>query len=445
MNRFITLSGVLGLLLSSQIATAKNLHLPKPPQLGRAFVEDLQNDRPGMPYRFAIPYNPGMGSTLSQGEWSQTERNSVNWTMTITADSSKSLNIGFSQFYMPRSGSLSFYTLDGQPLLRPFTAADNEYHGQLWTPPMDGTGVILRVTVSPQERQQVRLQIGVVNYGYRDFTFRGPQERSGSCNVDVMCNRELSWNDPIRAVAAITLRGTDTCTGFLVNNTAQDRRMLFMTAHHCGLSASNAPSLVAIWNYQNTVCREPNSVMSGQRGDGKRDQFHSGAVFRASDSRSDFAIVELDDPADPKFGHFWAGWDRSGRETPHATAIHHPAVAEKRISFSQMPTTTTSYLGNDVPGAGTHVRVTAWSVGTTEPGSSGSPLFDANRRVIGQLHGGGASCSRMKDSDWYGRLSVSWEGRGTPDGRLKDWLDPMNAGVPAIDGIGMGNSDRIRR
>ena len=42
----------------------------------------------------------------------------------------------------------------------------------------------------------------------------------------------------------------------------------------------------------------------------------------------------------------------------------------------------------------------------TEPGSSGSPLFDQNRRIIGTLHGGFAACSNNQ-SDWYGRFSVT--------------------------------------
>jgi hypothetical protein len=59
-------------------------------------------------------------------------------------------------------------------------------------------------------------------------------------------------------------------------------------------------------------------------------------------------------------------------------------------------------------------------------------LFDQNHRVIGQLHGGYASCT-SKTADWYGRLNVSWEGGGTPSTRLKDHLDPDNSGVEFVD------------
>ncbi|HNU83421.1 MAG TPA: T9SS C-terminal target domain-containing protein, partial [Thermoanaerobaculia bacterium] len=61
---------------------------------------------------------------------------------------------------------------------------------------------------------------------------------------------------------------------------------------------------------------------------------------------------------------------------------------------------------------------------TTEPGSSGSPLFDPNHRIVGQLHGGSAACGNNL-SDYYGRFSVSWTGGGSNTSRLSNWLDPL--------------------
>ena len=50
----------------------------------------------------------------------------------------------------------------------------------------------------------------------------------------------------------------------------------------------------------------------------------------------------------------------------------------------------------------THTAQIDWDDGTTEPGSSGSPLFDQNHRVIGQLHGGYAACGN--DEALYRRV-----------------------------------------
>jgi len=134
--------------------------------------------------------------------------------------------------------------------------------------------------------------------------------------------------------------------------------------------------------------------------------------------------------------------DATGADASRAIAIHHPNTDEKRISFENQPTTTTSYLSNPVPGDGTHVRITDWDLGTTEPGSSGSPLFNQDHRIIGQLHGGFASCS-SQTSDWYGKFSVSWNAGSTAATRLKDWLDPDNTGTLQLDTLGARSMGQV--
>lgn len=78
-----------------------------------------------------------------------------------------------------------------------------------------------------------------------------------------------------------------------------------------------------------------------------------------------------------------------------------------------------------------------WDIGTTEPGSSGSPLFNQDNRVIGQLHGGDAACDN-DESDWYGAFYASWTGGDKSSSRLLDWLDPGNTGQLFIDGRDAG-------
>ncbi|VAX42280.1 Lysyl endopeptidase [hydrothermal vent metagenome] len=95
-------------------------------------------------------------------------------------------------------------------------------------------------------------------------------------------------------------------------------------------------------------------------------------------------------------------------------------------------------MGNSVPGDGTHVKVTDWDTGTTEPGSSGSPLFNQDHRVIGQLHGGYAACGN-DDADWYGKFSVSWTGSSSSN-RLVDHLDSAGTGSLTADTLWPGAS-----
>jgi hypothetical protein len=80
--------------------------------------------------------------------------------------------------------------------------------------------------------------------------------------------------------------------------------------------------------------------------------------------------------------------------------------------------------------------------GTTEYGSSGAPLLDQDKRVIGQLQGGFPGCptSSTGITNYYGRFDVSWADdnniRRTRDNRLRDYLDPLGTNPITLDGIG---------
>ncbi|WP_345424451.1 SdrD B-like domain-containing protein [Halioxenophilus aromaticivorans] len=357
------------------------------------------------------------------------------WRTEVKSPGAFSLNFGFSRYQMPEGGSLHIYTPDRKQRIRAFTAADNDIHGELWTPMLTGDTAIIEVNVPTSKLKQLKLELASVNHGYVAASMAElAREKSGNCNVDVVCPVGDEWRDQIRSAAAISINGSLFCSGGALNNTANDGTGFFLTAHHCGIDESNAASMVTYWNYENSVCREPGSVASGDLGDGVLDQFNTGAIFRASYEPSDMTLMELDDPLDPAHNVFLAGWNANDQMPSSSVAIHHPNLNEKRISFDHDTTTITSYLNPASPGDGTHIQVADWDLGTTEPGSSGSLLFDQNKRVIGQLHGGDAACGNDM-ADWYGRIYTSWDGGGTVDTRLSSWLDANGTGELAIDGI----------
>lgn len=399
--------------------------------------EDLDRAARDLPPRFAIP-KPVSAKPESVGSWDVTEDGAHRWRLRIAAPDALSVNLGFSRFHMPSGGRLTLYDAEARQPFRSFTELDNEPHGELWTPPVPGAELLLEVIVPASERSRLEIELASVNYGYRPF---GPgtdaAALSGSCNVDVICPEGDDWRLEIPSVGVISTGGSTFCTGFMVNNTSQDLTPFFMTAAHCGINSGNASSLVVYWNYENSTCRPPGSPASGGPGDGSLSTFQTGSFFRSSYSPSDMTLVELDDDPDPAWNLSWAGWDRSTGDHLSAVAIHHPNTDEKRISFENDPTATTSYLGTTSPGDGTHVRVIDWDLGTTEPGSSGSPLFNQDHRVIGQLHGGGAACGN-NDSDYYGRFSLSWTGGGSNATRLSNWLDPTSTGATAVDTLSGG-------
>lgn len=386
----------------------------------------------------------------ANGRWIELSDGRERWELGIDSPDALSLNFAFKTYRMPEGGRLEITDGAGAKHWRAFTAADNEEHGELWTPLLFGSIANLSVTLPAGTRPELGLVLSSVNRGFRGTNSEKIGDgSSGPCNIDVVCDtadipivgRLIDQRrDQIRSVGAYTIRGIDTCSGALIANAEQDGRPFFLTADHCQITSGNAPSMVTYWNFENTTCRQPNSSASGSDGDGPISQFNSGSIFRCAYPNSDMTLVEMDDDINSNYNVFFSGWDRSGDLVPSAFCIHHPSVAEKRISFEQDPVSFTFYL-DDVTSAGaTHIRVADWDYGTTEGGSSGSPLFDPNGRIIGQLHGGGAACGNNLP-DWYGRFSVSWNAGGDGSSScLKNWLDPQDTGVETVDGHGQDES-----
>jgi hypothetical protein len=394
----------------------------------RIAAEDAISDATGTPPRFAIAF-PVSLSPDTAGTWDRIDAVTSRWRLRVRAPGASHVNLGFGEFHLPARASLSITSTDGSHRIRDFTDADHSPARELWTPVVAGDDLTIELRIDDASRGRLALRLTQVSSGYRFFG-AGPSALahqttgSGACNVDVVCPAASGWQGEIDGVAAYSTGGTIFCTGFLVNNTSQDARPFFMTAWHCGIRSSNAASLVTYWNYENTSCGGPDN--------GTLTRFTTGATYRAGWSTSDFTLVELAQAPNPAWGVGYLGWDRSGQDAPSAVAIHHPNGDPKKISFENDATTTTSYSSNSVPGDGTHIRVVDWDQGTTEPGSSGSPLFDDQHRVIGQLHGGAAACGNNQ-SDWFGKFARSWTGGGTSATRLSNWLDATGSGRVTLD------------
>lgn len=424
----------------------------------QAMKEDDIATAEGAPLRFAIR-NPVELTPANSGTWEALDDQNSVWRLRVASLGAVSLNFGFTRYSMPEGARLYIYSSDLRMVIRPFTAADNHDHQQLWTPPVAGEEAVIELTVPNHLRRRVQLTLGSINVGYRAFGIPSSlrQEKnddggiaSGSCNIDVKCPEGNAWQDQIHGVAVYTVNGSWTCTGSMVNNTANDRKNYFLTANHCGIDATDDATVVCYWNYENSTCRPVGSAASGGAGDGPLTMFTTGSDLRANFATSDVTLIELSQAPNPAWGVTYNGWSREDVFPPSGAAIHHPSTDEKRITLYDIalrpdrPTHTSSWGCTDFPGTGgdgTHIKVYwAPNKGVTEPGSSGSPLFDNNKRIIGQLHGGASACGATGDnlSDCYGRVWRSWTGGGTSATRLSDWLDPLNTGSLTTDTIGRG-------
>lgn len=424
-----------GRIAKTKTSLAEVAQFTLPPIDNKAMLaEEMERRAPGIAPKFAKTISSHI-TPSTHGNWEDLPNGNALWRMRISSKGAKSLNLGFTTYQMPQGGSLILYSPNQKKILGPFTPADNEQHAQLWTPVLEGDKLVIEVQVPQKQKSNLQLVLSSINHDFLGFS----NLLSGSCNIDVICGAADGlgivdeYRDIIQSVGVYGFNGSTFCTGFLVNNTAQDCRPFFMTADHCGVNSGNAASMVVYWNFQNSVCRQPGSPPSGGNGDGVLSTSNSGAIFRASWSGSDFSLVELDDPINPLANAFFAGWDISPTHTPDSViSVHHPNTDEKRISFEYDNT----FIGDQNGNAGAnsnYVVIPDWDLGTTEGGSSGAPLFDKNKRIIGQLFGGLAACGNSS-YDAFGWINRSWTGAGTPSTRLSDWLDPSGSNVQTLDG-----------
>jgi hypothetical protein len=220
-------------------------------------AEDLAGGGKPRPMRFAIPHDvavvPG-----KQGTWTDWADGSSEWRLEVATPDAVHLNFGFSRFRLPPSAELTIASADGKHRQGPWTHADNPVTGQLWTQVLHDTGAVVVLRVASAEKALVDVALTRVGHGYTGFGAVAKHCKSGACNTDVACLGDTDpWNENRRSVAAITVGGTDTCTGSLVNNTAGNRRLLFATATHCGITGGNVASMLAYFNYENPTCRTP--------------------------------------------------------------------------------------------------------------------------------------------------------------------------------------------
>ncbi len=389
-------------------------------------AEDQQDEKLGVPFRFGYPFDVQY-DLANSGIWEKLPDGGKIWRLRISCPGAYSINLIFDRFRLPDGAKLFIYTEDHSQVIGAFTSKNNKDYNQFATAPVKGDVSILEYYVPADVDYPGELRVSRIVHAYKNIFFDRQAAKevlnfgsSGSCNNNVHCPEGLPWADDIRSVAMITTSGGfRLCTGAMVNNVRQDFTPYFLTANHC---LGGEATWVFIFNYESPTCANI---------DGPTNQSVSGCTLLATNTYSDFALLQLSEQPPDSYNVYYSGWSAVDAAPTSATCIHHPSGDIKKISFDYDPLTSTDYLASS---GVTHWRVGSWNDGTTEPGSSGSPLFDQNHHVVGQLHGGYASCTSIT-SDWFGKFSQSWNHGTTTDTRLRDWLDPDNTGTTILDGF----------
>lgn len=393
-------------------------------------LEDERNTDSKHPFRFGAELDTNLSLTNS-GTWQQLPNGDRVWQLKVTCRGAKTLNFVFDRFVIPQGGRMFIYTPDRKYVTGAFTEQSNNPEHVFSTSLYPGQSVIMEYYEPQSVRGISEITLSTVIHGYRDIFFKsekGNYGTSGSCNININCPEGANWQMEKRGVALIINRGSAHCTGALINNTANDGTPYFLTANHCVSGYGSSPSnFVFVFMHESATC-------NGTSGPTIYSVNYASLIATASNS--DFALLKLNDTVPLSYNPLYLGWSRSTTAPTSMTCIHHPSGDLKKISHAGAGSSST-YLDNTTDD-GTHWCVSRWLQGTTEGGSSGSPLFNQNHQIIGQLHGGDASCSDPQGSDYYGKFSYSWTNNNASSSseRLKDWLDPNNTGAttcPAYD------------
>lgn len=362
------------------------------------------------------------------------------WSFTISTPGALSQDFGFAHLFLPHGASLVLRSADGLVAAGPYTDAEVAAGRRFQTAYVVGDTATLEIDVPAALERNVSFALDRVAPAHREIFGGGSGglAKSGSCNVDVRCPQGAPYPDQINTVARYSFNGF-LCTGALINNASGDRAPYFLTANHCVDTQAEASTMVLYWKYESPTCR---ATFSGASGTpipltGNSVVQTGGADLRATEDDSDFTLVRLRNAVPPGASGFLAGWDRRSLAPSSAFTIHHPQGDEKRISFDNNPLQIFDQSAPGLPFGNSFLRVVNYELGTTEGGSSGGPLFNPERRIVGQLAGGAALCSVPDGDDYFGRLSTSFTRGATAATRLRDWLDPANTGVQTLDGVSL--------
>lgn len=404
--------------------------------LAKLQAEDALNDKDkAKPWRYGFEFLVDH-NLQNSGNWTTLANGDRVWRIRYSSAGAQTLNFLFSDFYMPKGGKVYLYNNDRTDLLGAYDEQQNNEKRELGTWLVTGSDIWIEYFEPAAVAGKGKLEIFKVVHGYRSLASMQKDasdglNTSGNCNYDVNCFMEdIDGLKDInkKSVALIIVANSAFCTGALINNTTNDGTPYFLTANHCADDQN-----VNQWSFRfNWISTNPVCAGSAPSTDNAPNYYQtvSGAQLKAKRAESDFCLLQITANLPSSWDLVWAGWDRTESPAQSTFGIHHPAGDIMKACRDVNAPTLNNEDGQFM------WRVGNWDLGVTQGGSSGSPLFNQDGRIVGQLLGGTSGCNGNTDNggdDYYGRLGKSWDAGTTSATRLRDWLDPSNTGAMTVD------------
>jgi len=398
------------LLLESSIEKYSEAELPKPFTFASSFKVDLTPSNSGWWLHAGSGYNV--------------------WQVRIRSEGALSINLILEPYRLPPGARLFVFNDSKTHIIGAFTDLNNKEFNSLALSPVSGDDIILQYEEPADPSFPGELGIVRVNHDFigllAEKNGRRPLGLSGECNIDINCELAQKWEHIKNSVCRLIVAGTEICSGALVNNTLNDKKPYVLSANHCFSDYVNGEqNTVFLFNYESPYCGAL---------DGDISHSVSGSLKVSESDTLDFSLVELSLIPPPEYRPFFAGWDCSGVIPDSVVSIHHPKGDIKKIALDNHSPDISSFGNNSDYCKNGFWKTLRWEYGTTEIGSSGAPYFDQNKRMIGSLTGGVASCSNPVN-DYFARFDIAWDHYADSARQLKCWLDPLNAGTTHLDGM----------
>jgi len=408
----------------------------------------LRPDTAGLPKLFGRPVvgesrDLEKGS-MERGEWRMLDDGRWLWRWSVRSDGAKGLRLHFTDFQV---GEGTVWVGKGTSAAQEFAGRGVHGDGEFWSATVAGdTAELEFIDARGQRMETLPFVVDQVAHRWSELDappvaavpqmFAGgvqpeaashaasslglsPGREIAACHLDVSCYAD--WRAHANGVARIlfnTGRFLAVCSGALLNTRSGVGTPIFLTADHCISDEAMARTVEATFYYQTGSC--------GAQDPGARvGESILGATLLVRDEirKGDYSLIQL--KSAPQNAYFF-GWSTAEPALgAKFTAIHHPAGTHKRISFGVRVEDQSFGLSGDrdalqlIPSEFYYqVRKTE---GRVQGGSSGSPLINENRQIVGTLTSGPVysedeeendvlTCQREPFVVQYGRLSKAFVG-----------------------------------
>ena len=355
------------------------------------------------------------------------------WTASFSSEGAGALRLFIRQARLPAGSRVYVYGEDGE-IQGPYNFAPGIRPEGFWTNTIFSDRIYLEAQLPARataaEIASATLLVGaVVHLEHPDFApsaagKAAARPKSDACFIDRSCVTTADFpnvDKATRAVGQLTFvdgGSSYVCSGGLMNSTTGSSVPYLLTANHCFSTQDSATSLEAYWQYRTATC-------NGAYPDESQFPRTLGSTLLATGASpsSDFTFVQLSQ--DPPDDSVLLGWTT-------ADVSHADGLMLYRLSYAngnpmiytreQITDSPVAVCGSDAPRS--TFLYTRDVAGGSGGGSSGSPLYLEDLRVVGQEYGECGSnqndnCDAVNNSTIDGQFRITYPS-------VQQWLSPGN-------------------